>query len=264
LVVNRRGLPANALDLVYNVMPLTILIAEDDEGTRLSLCDYLELEGYSVLMASHGEMALQQVFSHQPQLIITDVGMPGLDGYSLVRKVRQFPAFRLLPVIFLTAHNQTKDRIKGYQLGCDLYLPKPFELQEIGAIVRNLLERSQLVQSAWIQQVALSTAQQRAMQTNELPFDPAPMTPPTMRPGSPSEAAVPWSPPSTDLVADFTAREQDVLALLSDGLSNAQIGDRLFLSPRTVEKYVSSLLRKTETSNRSELLRFAISHHLVP
>ena len=94
-------------------MPLTILIAEDDEGTRLSLCDYLELEGYSVLMASHGEMALQQLFNHQPQLIITDVGMPELDGYTLVQKVRQFPAFRLLPVIFLTAHNQTQDRIRG-------------------------------------------------------------------------------------------------------------------------------------------------------
>lgn len=228
-------------------MPLTILIAEDDEGTRLSLCDYLELEGYSVLMASHGEMALSQVFSHQPQLIITDIGMPGLDGFSLVQKVRQYPAFRLLPVIFLTAHTQTQDRIRGYQLGCDLYLPKPFELREVGAIVRNLLERSQLIQSAWIQQVALSTAQQRAMQTSEV-----------------TEEITPWTPDPADLVAGFTAREQDVLTLLSDGLSNAQIGDRLFLSPRTVEKYVSSLLRKTETSNRSELLRFAISHHLVP
>lgn len=244
-------------------MPLTILIAEDDEGTRLSLCDYLEFEGYSVLMASHGEMALQQVFSHQPQLIITDVGMPGLDGYSLVQKVRQFPAFRLLPVIFLTAHNQTKDRIKGYQLGCDLYLPKPFELQEVGAIVRNLLERSQLIQSAWIQQVALSTAQQRAMQTNVLPLDSSPL-PPDLTLAAPAGADVPWSPAPVDVAADFTTREHDVLALLSDGLSNAQIGDRLFLSPRTVEKYVSSLLRKTDTSNRSELLRFAISHHLVP
>ncbi|MBD1915394.1 MULTISPECIES: response regulator transcription factor [Cyanophyceae] len=229
-------------------MPLTILIAEDDEGTRLALCDYLELEGYSVLMASHGEMALSQVFSHQPQLIITDIGMPGLDGFTLVQKVRQYPAFRLLPVIFLTAHNQTQDRIRGYQLGCDLYLPKPFELREIGAIVRNLLERSQLIQSAWIQQVALSTAQQRALQSSEVV----------------SEAIAPWTPDPADLVTEFTAREQDVLTLLSDGLSNAQIGDRLFLSPRTVEKYVSSLLRKTETSNRSELLRFAISHHLVP
>ncbi|WP_035994552.1 response regulator transcription factor [Leptolyngbya sp. KIOST-1] len=245
-------------------MPLTVLIAEDDEGTRLSLCDYLELEGYSVLMASHGEMALQQVFSHQPQLIITDIGMPGLDGYALVQKVRQFPAFRLLPVIFLTAHNQTKDRIKGYQLGCDLYLPKPFELQEVGAIVRNLLERSQLIQSAWIQQVALSTAQQRAMQTTDMVAEVLSPGASATAIGADSEAAAPWGGPSADLAADFTAREQDVLALLSDGLSNAQIGDRLFLSPRTVEKYVSSLLRKTDTSNRSELLRFAISHHLVP
>ncbi|MGB3136178.1 MAG: response regulator transcription factor [Nodosilinea sp.] len=235
-------------------MPLTILIAEDDEGTRLSLCDYLELEGYSVLTADHGEAALRQVFSHQPQLIITDIAMPGLDGYSLVQEVRQHPAFRLLPVIFLTARNQMKDRIKGYQLGCDLYLPKPFELQEIGAIVRNLLERSQLIQSAWIQQVALSTAQQRAAMQVANAGEALPT----------SDIITPWKPSPADLAADFTAREQDVLALLSDGLSNTQIGDRLFLSPRTVEKYVSSLLRKTETSNRSELLRFAISHHLVP
>lgn len=234
-------------------MPLTILIAEDDEGTRLSLCDYLELEGYSVLMASQGEMALQQVFSHQPQLIITDITMPGLDGYTLVQKVRQYPAFRLLPVIFLTAHNQVQDRIRGYQLGCDMYLPKPFELSEIGAVVRNLLERSQLVQSAWIQQVALATAQQRAIQATADNFK----TAATPQPPSP------WAG-DAEPFAEFTSREQDVLALLSDGLSNVQIGDRLFLSPRTVEKYVSSLLRKTETSNRSELLRFAISHHLVP
>jgi DNA-binding NarL/FixJ family response regulator len=236
-------------------MPLTVLLAEDDEGTRLSICDYLELEGYSVVLASDGEMALQQVFDYQPQIIITDIGMPYLDGYTLIQKVRQHPAFRLLPVVFLTAHNQMQDRIRGYQVGCDAYLPKPFDLQEIGAIVRNLLERSQLIQSAWIQQVALQTAQQRAMQaagqTWERDGTAGTMAPPP-----------PYMPPP-DLGPDLTPREQDVLILLSDGLSNAQIGDRLFLSPRTVEKYVSSLLRKTDTSNRSELLRFAISHHLV-
>jgi DNA-binding NarL/FixJ family response regulator len=233
-------------------MPLTVLLAEDDEGTRLSICDYLELEGYSVVMAADGETALRQVFEYQPQMIITDIGMPYLDGYTLIQKVRQHPAFRLLPVIFLTAHNQMQDRIRGYQVGCDAYLPKPFELQEIGAIVRNLLERSQLIQSAWIQQVALQTAQQRAMQAEEQVEAKAA--------GNNLPMPMP-DPPS--LGPELTPREQDVLALLSDGLSNAQIGDRLFLSPRTVEKYVSSLLRKTDTNNRSELLRFALSHHLV-
>jgi DNA-binding NarL/FixJ family response regulator len=240
-------------------MPLTILLAEDDEGTRLSICDYLELEGYSVVMACDGEVALRKVFDHQPQLIITDIGMPHLDGYSLIQKVRQHPAFRLLPVIFLTAHNQTEDRIKGYQVGCDAFLPKPFELQEIGAIVRNLLERSQLIQSAWIHQVAMQTAQQRALQAGGQAASMAMPPPPVMA------AELPIN---TDQAIDedtplLTSREQDVLVLLSDGLSNAQIGDRLYLSPRTIEKYVSSLLRKTDTSNRAELLKFALHHHLV-
>ena len=61
-------------------MPLTILLAEDDEGTRLSICDYLELDGYSVVMAANGEEALRKVFDDLPQLIITDIGMPFLDG----------------------------------------------------------------------------------------------------------------------------------------------------------------------------------------
>jgi DNA-binding NarL/FixJ family response regulator len=234
-------------------MPLTVLLAEDDEGTRLSICDYLELEGYSVVMASDGEMALQQMFEYQPQIIITDIGMPYLDGYTLVQRVRQYPAFRLLPVIFLTAHNQTQDRIRGYQVGCDAFLPKPFELQEIGAIVRNLLERSQLIQSAWIQQVALQTAQQRALQAEGG----------RVEVGRVENTPLPPLPDPPELGPELTPREQDVLVLLANGLSNAQIGDRLFLSPRTVEKYVSSLLRKTYTNNRSELLRFALSHHLV-
>jgi len=230
-------------------MPLTILLAEDDEGTRLSICDYLELDGYSVVMAANGEEALRKVLDDLPQLIITDIGMPFLDGYSLIRKVRQHPPFRLLPVVFLTAHNETQDRIKGYQVGCDAYLPKPFELQEIGAIVRNLLERSQLIQAAWMHQVAMNTAQQRAMHPHAEP---------------PGAESIPVAAGAVDTPDNnFTSREQDVLVLLSDGLSNAQIGDKLYLSPRTVEKYVSSLFRKTDTSNRAELLKFALHHHLV-
>ncbi|PSN19315.1 DNA-binding response regulator [filamentous cyanobacterium CCP5] len=227
-------------------MPLTVLVAEDDEGTRLALRDYLELEGYSVVVANNGEVALEQIYRCQPQLIVTDVAMPHMDGYELIRQVRQQPTLRLMPVIFLTAHTNTQDRVRGYQLGCDVYLAKPFELPEIAAIVRNLLERAQLMQAAWAQQVALNTAQQRAMAAvnrDEAILDPL--------------LGLAGSGP------DLTNREQDVLVLISDGLSNAQIGDRLYLSPRTVEKYVSSLLRKTDTSNRAELLRFAIDHHMV-
>ncbi|MBW4441451.1 MAG: response regulator transcription factor [Plectolyngbya sp. WJT66-NPBG17] len=215
-------------------MPLTILVAEDDLGTRLSISDYLECSGYSVVSAENGKDAIALLETHQPHLIVTDVSMPLMDGYELVRQVRRRPALRLLPIVFLTGRTDTDERVRGYQLGCDVYLAKPFELPELGAIVRNLLDRSQMIETSWRsrQEFEVSESAER-------------------------EKIVP------DIHITFTDREREVLTLLSDGLSNIQIGDRLHLSSRTVEKHVSSLLRKTETSNRAELVRFAMEHHLV-
>jgi len=222
-------------------MPLTILVVDDDLGTRLSISDYLELSGYLVVMAENGEQALALVDQVQPHLIVTDVAMPRMDGFELIRQVRSQPALRLLPVIFLTALSRTEERIRGYQLGCDAYLPKPFDLKELGAVVRNLLERSQLIQTEWRRQIRASEAAEAG--ANRAAEEPV------------------AAEPESDL--GLTLREQSVLALLADGLSNSQIGDRLHLSPRTVEKYVSSLLRKTNTSNRAELVRYVMDHHLV-
>jgi len=228
-------------------MPLTILVVDDDPGTRLSIGDYLELSGYTVVMAENGDKALTMVEQYQPHLIVTDITMPRMDGYELVRQVRRQPAFRLLPVIFLTARTNTNERIRGYQLGCDLYLPKPFDLDELGAVIRNLLERSQLIQAEWrLRTAQLEEADSNLEQEKEKEY--------------PSSKL---STPAIALTLDLTPREKAVLALLADGLSNAQIGNCLHLSPRTVEKYVSSLLRKTDSSNRAELVRFVMDHHLV-
>lgn len=217
-------------------MPLTILIVDDDLGTRLSISDYLEMASYSVLTAVDGQEALDMVEAYRPHLMVTDIVMPRMNGYELVRCVRQHPAFRLLPVIFLTARNKTEERIQGYQSGADLYLPKPFELKELGAAIRNLLERSQMIQSE-----------------SRLYYEE----------GSRIPAILPIGTAQPELPFPLTQREQQVLVLLTHGLSNAAIGTQLHLSPRTVEKYVSSLLRKTETSNRAELVGFAMKHRLV-
>lgn len=226
-------------------MPLTILVVDDDLGTRLSISDYLELSGYSVVTANDGQEALTMVDNYHPDLIVTDIIMPRINGYELVRRVRQQPTFRLLPVILLTERTKTQERILGYQSGCDLYLPKPFELEELAAAIRNLLERSQIIQSEY----------RRSYKENLGSFT------------HPKQVTV-----RNSLWADIreshqflslTPREQEVLELLTHGLSNADIGVQLHLSPRTVEKYVSSLLRKTDTSNRAELVRFAITHGLV-
>ncbi|NJL83425.1 MAG: response regulator transcription factor [Chloroflexaceae bacterium] len=210
-------------------MPLVILIADDDPGIRLAIADYLELSGYAAIAAENGEQALSLLASYHPHLLVSDIKMPKMDGYELVRRVRQRPEYRLLPVILLTEKGSTQERIQGYQAGCDLYLPKPFEMEELGAVIRNLLERSQIVQT-------------------ELRF-------------TREETAVPTV--GDNHLLDLTNREQQVLQWLVTGLSNAEIGDRLHLSPRTVEKYVSSLLRKTETNNRAELVSFALKHRIV-
>lgn len=221
-------------------MSLTILVVDDDLGTRLSISDYLELSGYMVISAENGQKALEMVSQYQPHLIVTDITMPRMDGYELMRRVRRQPALRLLPVIFLTERTNTEERIRGYQLGCDVYLPKPFDLEELGAVIRNLLERAQMVQMDWRLRV----------QTNELLEE------------KEHHADGSKTAPTAVFILDLTERERQVLDLLMDGLSNGQIGEQIHLSPRTVEKYVSSLLRKTNTNNRAELVRFAMENRL--
>ncbi|MEA5618937.1 response regulator transcription factor [Cronbergia sp. UHCC 0137] len=225
-------------------MPLTILVVDDDLGTRLSISDYLELSGYSVITANDGQEALTVVNEYHPDLIVTDIVMPRMNGYELVRQVRQQPGFRLLPVILLTGRIQTQERILGYQSGCDLYLPKPFELEELAAAIRNLLERSHIIQSEYhFSHKENFSNSAKGLDSPNYPFS--------------------QIHHQVQLLSPLTSREQEVLELLTHGLSNAEMGHQLHLSPRTVEKYVSSLLRKTETSNRAELVRFAIKHGLV-
>jgi DNA-binding NarL/FixJ family response regulator len=221
-------------------MPFKILVVDDDLGTRLSISDYLQLSGYKVITANDGQAGLMMVNKHHPDLIVTDIIMPQINGYELVRRVRKKAEFRLLPVILLTARTQTQERILGYQSGCDLYLPKPFELEELAAAIGNLLERSRIIQSEY--QLSLQENHKKADSTSDYDF---------------------YNDETIKLLESLTTREQEVLELLTHGLSNAEIGDRLHLSPRTVEKYVSSLLRKTDTSNRAELVRFAMENHLV-
>ncbi len=221
-------------------MALTLLVADDDLGIRVAVGDYLEALGYAVTTAANGRLALDAINRIHPHLLVLDISMPEMSGYELVRQVRLEPMTRLLPVVFLTDRNDTADRILGYQAGCDSYLAKPFELDELGAIVRNLLDRAQIV-TDWRQS-------------------------PTQSPTSSNTIVSPLSlaqfPKVSGEVLELTSREREVVSLLSQGLSNPQIGMKLHLSPRTVEKHVTSLFRKTDTNNRAELVGYAIENKL--
>jgi DNA-binding response OmpR family regulator len=116
-----------------------ILISEDDQTMQTLLSTYLSQAGYEVDTASGGEEALALVETKQPDLVILDVMMPGMDGWQTMSELRKTS---LTPVIFLTALSSQADVIRGLELGADDYLRKPFSMKELGLRVQALLRRS--------------------------------------------------------------------------------------------------------------------------
>ena len=120
-----------------------VLIVDDDPWILRMVSTLLEKRGYAIATASDGEEGLMRADQIKPDLIITDVMMPKLDGWSLVRALRSRAELALVPVIFLTALGGEEDRIKGFRLGADDYLPKPFRFEELDLRVANALKKAQ-------------------------------------------------------------------------------------------------------------------------
>ena len=130
-----------------------ILVADDELKLLRLVTRNLELEGYETLAATDGQEALELIETHDPDLLLLDVMMPKLDGFSVTQRVREFSA---VPIIIMTARGDDQDKIRGLDLGGDDYLTKPFNVDELLARVRAVLRRSQL--SAHTQGPGLSSA----------------------------------------------------------------------------------------------------------
>ncbi|MGB3495903.1 MAG: response regulator transcription factor, partial [Elainellaceae cyanobacterium] len=207
---------------------------------------YLEDSGFTVHVANNATQGLELMQQVSPDLLISDIMMPQVDGYQFLKQVREDARFQSLPVVFLTARGMTSDRIQGYQAGCDAYLPKPFDPDELVAIVQGLLERRTAARAGEgdtpdIAEMARQIAEIKAMLSQK---------------GGIAQS----SPP---IKIDFTPREQSVLELVAEGLMNKEIARRLNTSVRNVEKYVSRLFGKTGTSSRTELVRYALENGLT-
>jgi DNA-binding response OmpR family regulator len=119
-----------------------ILIVDDEPAILRMVEALLVRKGHKVDMAKNGEEGLQAARRHRPDLVITDVLMPEMDGWAFVRQLRAHKELTLVPVIFLTALNTAKDRVLGFRLGADDYLPKPFHLEELEIRVERVLRRA--------------------------------------------------------------------------------------------------------------------------
>ncbi len=199
-----------------------LLLVDDDPNLILLVRDYLEFRGYEVVTADNGRQALEILAQELPDMIICDIMMPEMDGYGFVEELRKRDQASWIPVLFLSAKGQSQDRIKGLNLGADIYMVKPFEPEELVAQVESSLKQS----GRLIQHGDTGTLNDTVIQVN----------------------------PSVEL----TPTEVKVVQLVAKGLANKDIAQQMSLSQRTVESHVSNMLGKTGLNNRTELARWAI------
>ncbi|HEY0171689.1 MAG TPA: response regulator transcription factor [Pyrinomonadaceae bacterium] len=204
-------------------MAKRLLVVDDEAKLLRAVAVTLREEGYEVATARSGAEALVAVNASVPDLIVSDIRMPGMDGYQLARALRSNPRTELIPVVFLTAKGERKDRIAGIRTGVDAYLTKPFDPEELLAVVSNLLKRAERTSAELARLVGAAGGAE-----------------------SPSQSA-----PDED----FTESEGRVARLVAEGLSNKEIAAELGSSVRTVEGHISNILSKKGWSNRVEIAR---------
>ena len=229
-------------------MSARLLLVDDEPGLREAVQAYLEDSNFVVEVASNARDGWELLQQHNPDLLISDIMMPKVDGYQFLKQVREDPRYKALPVVFLTAKGMTSDRIQGYTAGCDAYLSKPFDPDELVAIITNLLARraaaKQMSENGGNSDITALANQMTRIES--------------LLSGRSSIVQLP-----STIKIDLTPREQSVLDLVAQGLMNKEIARRLETSVRNVEKYVSRLFSKTGTNSRTELVRYALEHGLT-
>ncbi len=123
-------------------MSVNILIVEDEEDIAALAAYNLERQGWKVQLVHNGCEGLEAIRSHAPDFVILDVMLPGMDGFSIYRSMKESPLTENIPVLFLTARAQLEDKLAGLQLGADDYMTKPFSPKELVLRVRNILART--------------------------------------------------------------------------------------------------------------------------
>jgi putative two-component system response regulator len=121
-----------------------VLVVDDHAASRMTAVALLAMEGYEVIEADSGLTAIELVRLKQPDLILLDVMMPGMDGFEVCQRLKQDELTRLIPVIFITALNDRRSRIRGIEAGADDFLSKPFDRVELAARVKSLVHQKRL------------------------------------------------------------------------------------------------------------------------
>ena len=134
------AVPARAAsgDVPAPTLGLTVLVVEDEPSIGQLLRGYLQRDGYRVVWVRTGEEALVELSRHDVRIVVLDIGLPGMDGFDVCRRIR---ARSSVPIVMLTARDEEPDRVAGLELGADDYVPKPFPPRELTARIKAILRR---------------------------------------------------------------------------------------------------------------------------
>jgi DNA-binding response OmpR family regulator len=217
-----------------------ILVVDDETDCQTVLAMYLESRGYQVECASSGIEGLSIFQKNCPDLVISDVMMPEMDGFEFCRRLRALRLGQLVPFIFLSGQGELESKIEGHSIGADDYLVKPFQSEEILAKIKAQLDRSRRIHIEIGRIVLQNTTPTPAVQpqTFTVATAPAPL------PLTPAEERVFWE--------------------VIQGYTNKHISDRLFISPRTVQAHLGSIFSKLQLENRAQLVKFALEKGYQP
>ncbi|MEQ9001089.1 MAG: response regulator transcription factor [Coleofasciculus sp. B1-GNL1-01] len=230
-----------------------ILVVDDDRTLRITLTRALENIGYQVEQVSSGAEALEACVKNPPDLVVSDVMMPEMDGIEFCRRLRATPSGQLMPFIFLSGKGELEDRIHGHSIGADDYLIKPVNPRELAAKIEAQLERTRRIHALIVQLMQLNASSAVTELANQAKTAQA------------TEVSAPQEEETvTPTPLPLTPAEERVFWEVIQGLTNKQISNRLFISPRTVQTHLSSILNKLKLGNRAQLIRFAYENGYQP
>lgn len=206
-----------------------VLMLDNEERLLKVIKSYFSIKEISIITTTRLDIALLSLEDKLPDCIVIDIAMPNNVGFKFIQKLKEHKLYNYIPFILLTTKGLTEDRIKGYDLGCSAYISKPFDPEELEAIIKNLVLRTNYVYEfiletyTHIKNIRIYLSKKYNRVTGDF------------------------------LTIQLTKQEQFILRELLMGRKAAEIAFSSQISIRLVERYISRILNKTKSKNISEL-----------
>jgi ATP-dependent helicase HrpB len=239
---------------------LWVILVDDEESIRLAVGDFLFEHGYQVTACADADSLLEVLRAEHdeganqlPDAIISDIRMPlsTKNGYELVEAIRSAPQWTNIPIVMLTAKGMTQDRVQGYKVGADAFLPKPFDPNELLSILDNMIARNK-------QRMLVPPTDERSTDEAEPSSTPDLLVLKQQLDEIKEimERNAASTVQKTNVV--LTENERKMLQVISDGYTYSEVAKECDMSVKAVNRFVQKLHAQTETKTKTELVKWAI------